>query len=157
MSEYRVIAIPSETADAVRATLASPRYGHPAHAEVATGYGPCRHCLQFFDVGRERRLLFTFDPFAESGASPLPGPIFIHETRCERYPEEAGFPAHLLDHPLTLAAYGPDRRLVAELRLRDRHAEPAIAELLARPGVDYLHVRDTNAGCFDCRIQLNSE
>jgi hypothetical protein len=31
--------------------------------------------------------------------------------------------------------------------------EPVIQELLARPDVDYLHVRDTRAGCFDFSIE----
>jgi hypothetical protein len=28
-----------------------------------------------------------------------------------------------------------------------------LERLLARPDVDYIHVRDTEAGCFDCRIE----
>lgn len=110
MTEYRVLAIPESTAEAVRSTLASPQYGHPAHVELAQGYGPCRLCLRFFAVGQERRILFTYDPFEETGASPLPGPVFIHETACDRYPEVA-----------------------------------------------YLHVRDTEAGCFDLRIERAAE
>jgi hypothetical protein len=31
--------------------------------------------------------------------------------------------------------------------------EPAIADLLGRDGVDYVHVRDAQAGCYDCRIE----
>jgi len=60
---FRYVALTTEVADAVRATLTSPRYGHPAHVEVAKGHGPCRHCLRTFDVGQERRILFTLDPF----------------------------------------------------------------------------------------------
>ena len=104
MTDYRIVAIPETTADAVRSTLASPQYGHPAHVEEARGYGPCRLCLRTFAVSRERRILFTYDPFAETGAPPLPGPVFIHEAPCRRYPEDAGFPEELLEHPLTFGA-----------------------------------------------------
>jgi hypothetical protein len=76
---FRVAAIPTKVADLVRSTMRSPGYGHPAHAEVATGYGPCRHCLRDFQVGKERRILFTYDPFHGIEPLPLPGPIFIHE------------------------------------------------------------------------------
>jgi len=69
MSLYRVQGIPLAVATTVRETLRSPQYGHPAHAEVATGYGPCRLCLQTFRVGHEQRLLFTYQPFADSAPS----------------------------------------------------------------------------------------
>src|SRR5260370_40846694 len=73
-SPYRVVAIPDAVAEKVRATGVSPRYGHPAHAEVAKGYGPCRQCLRDFAVGQERRILFTYDAFTGAEALPLPGP-----------------------------------------------------------------------------------
>jgi hypothetical protein len=153
MTAYRILAISEATADAVRSTLASPQYGHPAHVEEARGYGPCRLCLRTFAVGQERRILFTYDPFEETGAPPLPGPVFIHEAPCRRYPEDAGFPEELLEHPLTFVAYGEDRRHLAEERITDGDAEPVIDRLLGRPDVAYLHVRDTQAGCFDLRIE----
>jgi hypothetical protein len=46
MSTYQVVALPEELASEVWATLKAPRYGHPAHVEVATGDGPCRSCLR---------------------------------------------------------------------------------------------------------------
>ena len=87
MQSYRVVALGDRTADIVRKTRLSPGYGHPAHAEVATGYGPCRQCLRTFSVGSDRRILFTYDPFFGREKLPLPGPVFIHEEYCERYPE----------------------------------------------------------------------
>src|SRR5512132_1092925 len=97
---FRVAAIPTKVADLVRSSMRSPGYGHPAHAELATGYGPCRHCLRDFQVGKERRILFTYDPFHGIEPLPLPGPIFIHEEPCERFSEDAGFPADLRTHRL---------------------------------------------------------
>jgi len=40
MQPYRVVAVQDQMAGAVRQTLRSPGYGHPAHIEVATGHGP---------------------------------------------------------------------------------------------------------------------
>ena len=44
--------------------------------------------------------------------------------------------------------------------MRKRVEGPAIPEavsrLLSRPDVDYLHVRDTEAGCYDFRIERAS-
>jgi hypothetical protein len=156
MPDYRVIALPSTVADIVRSTHMSPGYGHPAHVEVAGGHGPCRHCLRTFAVGRERRILFTYDPFAGTESLPLPGPVFIHDVPCERYNEQDGFPVDIRSHALTFNAYGRGRQLRAQKYVEDGYVEPVIEELLARPDVDYLHVRDTRAGCFDFSIERAS-
>lgn len=153
MAPYRVIAVSESLAEKVRGSRKSPGYGHPVHAEVATGYGPCRVCLRDFEVGIDRRLLFTLDPFHGLEHLPLPGPVFIHEAECDRYPEHAGFPPDLRSHDLTLAAYGRGRILRAEERLGGRDMEGAIGRLLARSDVDYLHVRDAEAGCYDFRVE----
>ena len=84
---------------------------------------------------------------------PLPGPVFIHESPCVRYPEEGGFPQHLSEHGLTLHAYARGRHLRAEEHVEDGHVEPVIERLLDRADVDYIHVRDTRAGCYDLRIE----
>jgi len=150
---YRVIGIPGAVAAAVRTTRRSPFAGHPAHVEVATGHGPCRLCLRTFRIGLDRRILFTYDPFDGVEPFPLPGPVFIHDSPCEPYPADGGFPADLSSHRLTLNAYGAGRNLRAQVRADAGGAESAIEELLARPGVDYIHVRDTAAGCYDFRIE----
>jgi hypothetical protein len=150
---FKVIAIPTDVADAVRTRGTSPGYGHPAHAEVATGRGPCRHCLRTFAIGRDRRVLFTYDAFSGTESLPLPGPVFVHEAPCERYAEDAGFPADVRSHPLTFNAYGRGRRLRAQEYVADGDVEPVIERLLARSDVDYIHVRDTHAGCFDFAIE----
>jgi hypothetical protein len=153
MTDYRVLAVSEKLARKVRETRTSPGYGHPVHAEVATGYGPCRSCLRDFEIGVERRLLFTLDPFFGVEEFPLPGPVFIHEDQCPRYPEQAGFPADLLGHDLTLVAYGKGRLQRAEERATGVAVEPAVTRMLARPDVDYVLVRDTPAGCYDFRIE----
>jgi hypothetical protein len=153
MPGYRIIAIPNEIADIVRLTRKSPGYGHPTHAEVATGHGPCRQCLRTFTVGNDRRVLFTYDPFSGTEALPLPGPVFIHEEPCSRYAEDGGFPADLRSRALTFNAYGRGRHLRAQEYADDGGVDLLIERLLARSDVDYIHVRDTHAGCFDLRIE----
>ena len=138
MPGYRVIALDLDTARKVRDSRRSPGYGHPVHSEIATGYGPCRLCLRDFEVGVDRRLLFTCDPFFRIEPYPLPGPVFIHD---------------LLRHRLTLAAYARGPILRSEERVAGRAIPEAVSRLLSRPDVDYLHVRDTEAGCYDFRIE----
>jgi len=150
---HRIIAVPTSVAEAVRTSRESPGYGHPVSSEIARGHGPCRHCLRTFRVGEDRRLLFTYDPFAGLEPLPLPGPVFIHEVRCPRHPEEAALPDALLEHRLTLNAYGQGRRLRAQEYVSGDRFEHVVERLLARPSVDYVHVHDTEAGCYDFRVE----
>jgi hypothetical protein len=153
MTTYRTIALPTSVAESVRATMLSHRYQHPASVKMATGYGPCRHCLRTFRVGEESRILFTYDPFDDLEPFPLPGPIFIHEAECERYPEDGGFPRELKAHALTLSGYGRGRILREQVRIDGNAVETELERMLGRDDVDYIHVRDTAAGCYDLRIE----
>lgn len=153
MNTFRCIAIPTSIAESVRSTLASPFAEHPAHIEIAKGHGPCRHCLRTFQVGAERRILFTLDPFAELEVPPLPGPVFIHADECDRYPEEGDFPEDLREQILVFNAYSRDRKLLAEEMATGRDIKLTIDRLLARAEVEYLHVRDLEAGCYDLRVE----
>ncbi len=157
MQSYRVMAVGDRVADAVRKTLRSPGYGHPAHSEVATGFGPCRQCLRTFDVGKERRILFTYDAFYGKEDLPLPGPVFIHEHDCERYPEAGGFPSDMTVHRVTLNAYARGRRLVSQKYVTNGEIEPQIQQLLQNRDVDYIHVRNTDAGCYAFCIERTDD
>ncbi len=151
MPDYRVIAIPTELAQEVRTSQKAPGYGRPAHAEIATGYGPCRHCLRTFRVGSESRILFTYDSFFGVEKVPLPGPIFIHAEPCDRYPEYSGYPEDLLKHAALLNAYANGQRLVTRLHVESGCHEAAVQQLLDTPEVDYIQVH--KAGCHDFRIE----
>ncbi len=152
MHSYRVIAIPKEIAQRVRTTMKSPQYGHPAHAEVAKGYGPCRSCLQTFHTGEEHRVLFTYNPFEGLADYPSPGPIFIHKEECPEY-ASPGFPSKLRELPLMLEAFGPGRELLKHERADKDNIDATIARLLANPAAEYLHVRNAEAGCYIARIE----
>jgi len=153
METFRVVAIPEDIAKYVRAKRVAPVYGHPVYAEVANGHGPCRLCLRTFQIEAERRVLFTYDCFHGKEDLPLPGPVFIHETACERYAEDGGFPEDLRSLELTLNAYGAGRRLVAEEYVADGRVEGVIKRLFSRAEVDYIHVRNTRAGCYAFAIE----
>lgn len=153
MIPYRIVAIPSTTADEIRTTLRSPGYGHPGFVEVANGYGPCRLCLRTFDEGEERRIGFTYDAFAGVEDLPLPGPVFVHEDACDRHPEDAGFPEDLRRLPMTLDGYSRMRRLLAQERVTDGNAEPVIESLFGNPEIDYIQVHNREVGCYLFRIE----
>jgi Protein of unknown function (DUF1203) len=153
MPSIRIVAIPTEVAQAVRSTMRAPTYEFPAHAEVATDAAPCRHCLRTFKLGKDRRILFTYDRFAGIESLPQPGPVYVHAEACPRYSEEAGFPEELRESPRTVEAYARGRRLLAQEYVADGKFESIIEKLFAHPDVDYLQVNSTTAGCFNFRIE----
>jgi Protein of unknown function (DUF1203) len=154
MTAVRIIAIPTEIANSVRATLRAPKYGFPAHKELATDDAPCRHCLRTFQPGADERILFTYDRFAGVEKDlPQPGPVYIHAEDCPRYSADAGFPEELRGSPRTLEAYAHGRHLIAREIVADGKFEPAIQRLFAHPDVDYVQVNSTTAGCFTFRIE----
>jgi len=153
MLPIRIMAIPSEVAEAVRATLRAPVYGFPAHAELATDDAPCRHCLRTIVAGKDRRILFTYNRFNGVETLPQPGPVYVHADACPRYSEGAGFPEELRGSPRTVEAYARGRRLLSQEYVADGNFEPVIEKLLANPGADYLQVNSTTAGCFAFRIE----
>ena len=153
MLPIRIVAISTEIAASVRATMCAPVYGHPAHTEVGTDAAPCRHCLRLIAAGVDRRILFTYDRFGDVESLPLPGPVFIHAEACQRYAENAGFPEELRSSPRTLEAYARGRRLLAREYVTDGKMEKVIEQFFARPDVDYIHVNSTTAGCYTFRIE----
>src|ERR1700677_3571961 len=148
MSELRMIAIASELADGVRATKLSPGDGHPVTAKVATGHGPCRHCLRPFAVGADVRLLFTLNPFDGVAPIPQPGPVFVHEEKCERYAEEAGYPPELRRFGVVLDGYDAEQMVRRREVTADGLQEAVLEEMMRDPLVRYVMVRDAKAGCF---------
>jgi len=101
----------------------------------------------------EKSTLFTYDAFEGIETLPLPGPVYVHAEACERYPEDAGFPAEIRKSPRTLNGYARGARLLAQEFVKHSNMDAAIEKLFARTDVDYIHVRSTTAGCYTFRIE----
>ena len=157
MSEFRMIAISSKLAAKVRETKLSPGYGHPVTAKVATGHGPCRHCLRPFVVGQDVRMLFTLNPFEGVAPIPQPGPVFIHEAECERYEETAGYPVELMPFAAVLDGYDEEQMVRRRERVTDGSQEETVREMMRDPLIQYVMVRDGDAGCFDLRVERRED
>ena len=151
MVPIRIVAMPTEVAEAVRAAGKDPHYGFPAYTETIKEAAPCRHCLRRI-AGGEKATLFTYDAFAGQENLPLPGPVYVHAESCRRYDEDAGFPPDLRNRR-TLNAYEHGRRLVAQEYVDSDDVEAKLQTLFARQDVDYIHVRSTDAGCYTFRIE----
>jgi hypothetical protein len=152
MNTMRIVAMPTEVANAVRSTLKAPTYGFPAHVETATDASPCRHCLKTFVAGKDQRILFTYDRFTGIESLPQPGPVYIHADDCERY-SGAAFPEEMRNSPRTLEAYASGRKLLGTEYVGDGKYEAAIEKLFANREAIYIQVNSTTAGCFTFRIE----
>ncbi len=153
MNSFKAVAIPTEMAETVRSTMKSPKYGFPAHREVAAGRAPCRHCLDLVKLNEEELILFTMDAFHGLSVPPSPGPVYIHAKQCTRYEGAGSLPETYRGRLLTLEAFGKDRKLLAEARATGANEEKLAAELLQDPAVEYINVRSTEAGCFLFRLE----
>ena len=148
----RFVGIPEEVAREVRETMRAPEYGHPAHKAIAQGYGPCRLCLRAFRRGEEERVLFTYNPSTEPDGLPAPGPVFIHAEPCARY-DSTELPPDFQALPMVIEGYRAGGWLVAQAAVAAQEPESVIAGVLARNGVDYVRIRNAEAGCFMARVE----
>jgi len=149
---FRYAGIPAAIVGEARQSMRSPQYGHPAHREVATGYGPCRHCLRTFRIGQEERLLFTYQPVQEPGGLPAPGPVFVHAGDCQRY-EGPDFPPDLAGLPLVVEGFRTGGTLVLQERVSAEPPATVVARVLGTEDVAYAHLRNAEAGCFMARVE----
>jgi Protein of unknown function (DUF1203) len=150
-SRFTVEALPRTVAAYVREHGRDPVWGHAVQTQLATGFGPCRLCLRTFREGEEMRILFTHDTYTGVAEFPQPGPVYIHADDCDRY-EGDGFPPDLRPLALTFEAVAAGPRVMALERTRGGGVDAAIARLLELPGVEYVNVRNTEAGCFVARV-----
>ena len=152
MAVFRYSGISEAVASEARQTLRSPQYGHPAHREVARGYGPCRLCLHTFSIDQEDRLLFTYQPFLEAGSLPAPGPVFVHAEPCERY-DALAFPPDFRELPLVVEGFRANGTLVVQHRVEAESPEQVVARTFASADVAFAHLRNGEAGCYMARIE----
>lgn len=127
--------------------------GQPALSKKAFGLAnPCRHCLQLIAEG-DGMLVLAYRPFKALQPYAEVGPIFLHSRDCRRY-ESNDLPswfAYL--QPALVRGYGSDdwiRYETGAVVAGERLANEC-AEILARPDVEYLHIR-SKFNCFQCRV-----
>ncbi len=151
--EYKVIPISEKIAHDVRRSMISPQFPSlPAFSSVATGYGPCRCCLETFKEGSEFRTSFTYDPVEGILDLPQPGPVFIHTSNCERFAGDS-FPNGLRGIPMYLEAFDKGGMLRQRVRIDDGREDEQIRSLFADEAVGLMHIRNAEAGCFIARVE----
>ncbi len=149
-SNYRIVPLPSDVADAARRALAAGAADHAlVIADSPNGY-PCRHCLQWAAPG-ERMILFTYAA-VDSGPYQERGPIFVHAEPCSRYSAVADYPADFRNGRV-IRAYD-ERKFIIDARVVNGEGpEAAIEDLLRNPRAAFLHVRSVGYGCYTMGVE----
>lgn len=157
MRNFKIVPLSAETADKIRSSK-KDAYGNQVVVQTATGAGPCRQSLQPFITGRDKRILFLYSPFDTPGVFAENGPVFIFETPVECYRDIYRFPAAIkgdkINFPLSLIGYNINDGMVYSRQVGNEDVEDLVEQVFDTcPHIRYLHVRNSAACCFICKIE----
>lgn len=144
--------IPPAELEQIRAAGADEA-GNRLTAQIhATGGSPLRCCLRESEPG-ERLLLIAYTPPGGRGAYAERGPVFIHAERCPGYLTPGRYPPGLSHRQQVVRAYGQDGRIADGILVNDgTHAMAVIRQLLARPDIALVHLRNVGYGCYNFAV-----
>jgi hypothetical protein len=157
MSKFKIVPLSKDYAAKIR-NERKDDFGNEVIEQVATGKGPCRVSLKPFKVGEDSRLLLSHSPFAEQNAFNQPGPIFISKEEVEPYNDVHRFPpeikANKESFPLSLIGYSKKQSMVFTQLVGDDDVDVLIEKIFDEsPKVEYLHVRNSEACCYICKVE----
>jgi hypothetical protein len=117
------------------------------------GGSPLRCCLQESAPG-QRVLLIAYTPPGTRGAYAERGPVFVHAEPCGGYLTADRYPPALSHRQQVVRAYDQDGRIADGVLVADgERAMTVIREMLARPDVALVHLRNVNYGCYNFAVR----
>ncbi|MGH8027487.1 MAG: DUF1203 domain-containing protein [Pseudoxanthomonas sp.] len=114
------------------------------------GY-PCRVSLEDARQG-ETLLLLPYQHHAVNGPYRASGPIYVRENARAAAVFEDEVPPSLRHRLLSVRAYDAEGWMHAAEVVEGDALEDCIANLLALPHIDYLHIHNARPGCYSCRV-----
>lgn len=145
--------IPAAELDAIRAA-GMDEAGNRLTPQADTGGGsPLRCCLRETRPG-EQVLLLAYTPPGTAGPYAERGPVFVHADPCGGYATPDRYPRGLSHRQQVVRAYGPDGSIADGILATDgEHALAVIRQLLARPDVTLVHLRNVGYGCYNFAVR----
>jgi hypothetical protein len=117
------------------------------------GGDPLRCCLRETRPG-EQVLLIAYTPPGTAGAYAERGPVFIHADPCEGYTTPDRYPPGLSHRQQVERAYDQDGQIADGILAGDgEQALAVIQQLLARPDVALVHLRNVGYGCYNFTVR----
>jgi hypothetical protein len=146
-------AIPAAELDAIRAA-GRDEAGNLLTVVEDPG-SPLRCCLRQARPG-ERLLLIAYTPPGTAGAYAERGPVFIHADRCGGYLTPHDYPPELAHRPQVVRAYDRHGAIADGVLAADgQQAAAVIADLLGRPDVELVHLRNVGFGCYNVAVRAD--
>jgi uncharacterized protein DUF1203 len=149
-STFRVVALPTEVANAARDAAAERRPDHRVMIVDSSRTAPCRHCLQWAQPG-ERVILFPYHSIPSGRPYSETGPIFVHAEPCQRY-EDDNYPAEFRSGRV-FRAYNSGEDLLDAYLPNGEEPEAVIEKLFGNPDTAFVHARSVTHGCYTFRIE----
>lgn len=148
----RVTAIPAAELDRLRAAGTDDAGNELAVLTDHDGGDPLRCCLALSKPG-EPVLALAYTPPGTRGAYAERGPVIVHAERCDGYHDQHAYPPELWERRQVIRAYNRSGK-IADGVLTDGGADNlrAVTELLARPDVTLVHVRNVTYGCYNFAV-----
>ena len=149
----RFVPIPTEIARRYQADGVDSHGLLPERRVSEGGGNPCRHCLRMIPEGAAM-LVLAHRPFASLQPYAETGPIFLCADPCEAGGGVA-VPEILASPDYIVRGYGADERIVYGTGgvVATADVPARAAEVLAMPGVAFVHVRSARNNCFQVRIE----
>ncbi len=144
---FRVEAIPADVLGRIRARGVDDLGNKVTEMIDEVGGSPLRCCLRDAAPG-ERIAAIGYDPFPWHGPYAEVGPVFIHADSCAGHQRGRGYPAGFRRREQIFRAYGLDRTIVEAVIVDGANAETALATMLERPEIDFVHSRNVAYGCY---------
>jgi hypothetical protein len=120
---------------------------------VTEGGDPLRCCLREAHPG-ERVLLIAYTPPGTAGAYAERGPVLVHADPCQGYQTPHLYPPGLRHRQQVVRAYDWAGRIAdGVLAGNGDHALEIIHEILARPEVALVHLRNVGWGCYNFAVR----
>lgn len=149
-SNFRIIPLATEVADAARAKAQAGAPDHEIMTADQSGAYPCRHCLSFAQLGEEV-VLFPYASVPAGRPYSETGPIFVHQAACPRYHRADEYPAEFRQHRV-VRAYNENNDMINAVVLGESEPETVIAELFSNPTAAFLQARSVTRGCYTFAI-----
>ena len=117
------------------------------------GGNPLRCCLRETRPG-ERVLLLAYTPPGTAGPYAERGPVFVHADPCEGYTTPDRYPPELSHRQQVVRAYDHNGSIADGMFAENGdQALAVIQQLLARPDVTLVHLRNVGYGCYNFAVR----
>ena len=119
----------------------------------AEGGNPLRCCLRESRPG-EPVLLIAYTPPGTAGPYAERGPVFVHADSCGGYATPHRYPPGLIHRQQVVRAYDRNGNIADGILASDGdQALAVIRQLLARPDVTLVHLRNVGWGCYNFTVR----